>query len=57
MTLFERLVSAPVYEASELGAIPSRRVDEEPGSGRLDVKMILVGLDTRDEIVRLLSAK
>ena len=57
MTVIERLQSAPVFEAGELCGIPSRRVDEEPGTGRLDVKMILVGVDTRDEIVRLLSAK
>jgi len=54
MSLVERLLTAPVYEAGELG-LPARRVDEQPGSGRLDIEVILIGLDTRDEIVRLLS--
>lgn len=56
MTLIERLLAADVFAASELGNMPCRRVDEPEGSATHDVKVILVGLDTRDEIVSALTA-
>ena len=53
-TLIERLTEAEAYTASELGGIPLKRVGDPEGSATLDVEVILVGLDSRDEIIAAL---